>query len=119
MIAHAGLSNSYWAEAIATAAYIRNRSPSTAMKESTTPFERWYGKIPHVAHFRVFGCMAYSHIPDSDRTKLDMKAEKLRFVGYSSRSKGYRLYNEVTRQLVTRRDVIFNESRFWCYQEQS
>ena len=36
MIAHAGLSNSYWAEAIATAAYIRNRMPTTAIKENAT-----------------------------------------------------------------------------------
>ena len=33
MIAHAGLSNCYWAEAVATAAYVKNQIPSTASKE--------------------------------------------------------------------------------------
>jgi len=27
--------------------------------------------------------MAYAHIPDSERQKLDKKVKKLRFVGYS------------------------------------
>ena len=36
-----------------------------------------------VGHFKVFGCMAYAHIPDAQRQKLDKKSEKLWFVGYS------------------------------------
>ena len=32
MLSHAGLSNRYWAEAVATAAYIRNRTPTAAIK---------------------------------------------------------------------------------------
>ena len=57
MIAHAGVSNIFWAEAISTAAYVRNRLPTTALKENETPYERWYGKKPDVSHLRVFGCM--------------------------------------------------------------
>ena len=91
MLSHAGLSNRYWAEAVATAAYIRNRTPTAAFKEEQTPYERWYGKRPNVSHLKVFGCMAFAHIPDAQRQKLDKKSEKLRFVGYSIRSKGYRL----------------------------
>lgn len=67
MIAHAGLPNSYWAEAIATAAYIRNRMPTTAIKENVTPYEKWYGRKPIVTHLKVFGCVAYAHIPDMKR----------------------------------------------------
>ena len=35
--------------------------------------ERWYGRKPDVSHLRVFGCMAYAHVPDSERGKLDKK----------------------------------------------
>ena len=63
-------------------------------------------------HLRVFGCAAYAHIPDYNRRKLDGKAEKLRFVGYSKNPRGYRLYNEHTNKVVTRRDVTFDESNF-------
>ncbi len=52
------------------------------------------------------------HIPDAARQKLDKKAEKLRFIGYSKVSKGYRLINEKTKKVVIRHDVIFNETDF-------
>ena len=112
MIAHAGLSNIFWAEAISAAAYVRNRLPTTALKEGETPYERWYGRKPDVSHFRVFGCMAYAHVPDCERRKLDAKSKKMRFVGYSLTSKGYRLFDETNRKLYIRRDVEFNESDF-------
>ena len=79
MLSHAGLSNKYWAEAVATAAYIRNRIPTAAIKEEQTPYECWYGKRPNVSHLKVFECMAFAHIPDAQRQKLDKKSEKLQF----------------------------------------
>ena len=82
MIAHAELPDRYWAGAVATAAYVRNRTPTTAIKEGTTPYERWYGRKPNISHLKVFGCMAYAHVQDVQHQKLDKKAEKLRFVGY-------------------------------------
>ncbi len=64
MLKQAKLANSFWAEAVSTAAYIQNRMPTTAIKENTTPFERWYGRRPEVSHFRMFGCIVYAHVPD-------------------------------------------------------
>ena len=84
MISHAGLPDYYWAEAVATAAYLRNRVSTSAFHEKATPYERWYGRKPDLSHLKVFGCMAYAHIPDVKRTKLEKKAQKLRFVGYST-----------------------------------
>ena len=59
--------------------------------------------------------MAYAHVPDSERQKLDKKAVKLRFVGYAKMSKGYRLLDWKTEKIVTRRDVVFNETNF-CFE---
>ena len=95
MIAHASLPNEYWAEAVATAAYLRNRTTS-ALKEEKTPYEKWYKRKPDISHLKVFGCVSYARIPDCERRKLDKKAEKLRFVGYCKNSKGYRLLDEKT-----------------------
>ena len=111
-IGSVGLPSHYWAEAVATAAYIRNRTPTTAIKENKTPYEKWYGRKPRVSHLRVFGCVAYAHVPDSKRRKLDKKALKLRFVGYSRKSKGYRFFDERTQKILNRRDVTFNETEF-------
>ena len=36
-MAHAGVTNQYWAEAIA---YLRNRAPTSVIKEGKTPYER-------------------------------------------------------------------------------
>ncbi len=65
-----------------------------------------------MSHLRVFGCIAYAHISNSTRQKLDKKAEKLRFIGYSKASKGCRLINEKTKKVIVRRDVTFNEVDF-------
>ena len=83
-----------------------------ALKENKTPLEVWSGRKPNISHLKVFGCMAYAHVPESQRNKLDKKAVKLRFVGYSIQSKGYRLLDERTSKVYIRRDVIFNEHEF-------
>jgi len=66
-----------------------------------------------VDHFRVFGCIAYSHIPKENREKRDGKGEKCIFIGYSNESKGYCLYNPETKKMIVSRDVIFDEALKW------
>ena len=39
MMAHAGMTNQYWAEAIATVASRRNRAPTSVIKEGKTLYE--------------------------------------------------------------------------------
>ena len=112
MMAHAKLSDKYWAEAVACAAYLRNRTPTSALQGSRTPLEVWSGRKPDISHLRVFGCVAYAHVPDSQRQKLNKKAVKLRFVGYSTQSKGYRLIDERTSVIYTCRDVVFSKQDF-------
>ena len=64
MVAHAGLSKGFWAEAVNTANYLRNRSPCQTLKGHITPFEEWHGKKPDIAQLRTFGCIAYARVPD-------------------------------------------------------
>ena len=112
MMAQAGLSERYWAEAVATATYLRNRLPTRSLKDKT-PYEKWFDRKPDLSHVRVFGCVCYAYIPEvNKRGKLSSKAEKLRFIGYSLQTKGYRLFDERTSKFLVRRDVIFNESDF-------
>ena len=111
MLKGAGLSNEFWAEAVANAAYVRNRSPTSSL-ENITPFEAWWNKKPSVKHLRIFGCKAYSHIPNKFRQKLDNRVVKCIFLGYSTCSKAYRLWSLDKRSLLIRRNVIFDESSF-------
>ena len=74
-----------------------------------TPKEAWTGRKPIVDHFKIFGCIAYAHIPDEKRKKLDDKGEKYVFLGVSEVSKAYKLFNPLTKKIVTSRDVVFDE----------
>ncbi|MCO5570135.1 hypothetical protein L7F22_023852 [Adiantum nelumboides] len=103
------LPHKLWMEAVACAAHVLNRCPIRALK-TITPYEAWYDKKPSVSYLCVFGCLAYAHIPQQLRGKLDDKAVKCIFVGYSSGSKGYRLYNPATNKIFESRDVIFAET---------
>ncbi|MCO5572729.1 hypothetical protein L7F22_026488 [Adiantum nelumboides] len=106
MLKAKSLPHKLWMEAVACAAHVLNRCPTRALK-TITPYESWYDKRPSVSYLRVFGCLAYAHIPQQLRGKLDDKAIKCIFVGYSSGSKGYRLYNPATNKIFESRDVIF------------
>ena len=111
MLHHGGLPKRFWAEAVATVVYIRNRSPTSCLKEKT-PYEIWHGEKPNVNNLKVFGCNALVHVPDEKRSKLDKKSVECVFVGYPSGTKGYKLYNLETKQMIRSRDVIFMENSF-------
>uniref|UniRef100_A0AAG5DHX2 Uncharacterized protein n=1 Tax=Anopheles atroparvus TaxID=41427 RepID=A0AAG5DHX2_ANOAO len=107
MLRDAGMHKKYWAEAINTACYLQNRLPSAAVK--STPFEMWFGRKPEVKHLRLFGCSGYMMIPAAKRSKLDVKAVKMTFVGYSAEHKAYRMLDMSTGQIHISRDVRFIE----------
>ena len=74
--------NYYWAEALAIAIYIMNITPTTAM-HGVRPEEKFIGRKLDLSHLKVFGCIAYVHILNEKRTKLEPKVEKCMFIGYS------------------------------------
>ncbi|KAK9679591.1 GAG-pre-integrase domain [Popillia japonica] len=104
-----------------------------------TPFEAWTGRKPDLEHIRVFGSVAYTHVPDQRRSKLDVKSRKLILVGYDGESNNvpdqrrrrrskldvksrklilvgydgesnnYRLFDPVSKKITISRNVIFVE----------
>nr|GFC61754.1 retrovirus-related Pol polyprotein from transposon TNT 1-94 [Tanacetum cinerariifolium] len=92
---------------------------SSKSLDNKTPQEAWNGLKPTVSHPRVFGSIAYVRISSQRRLKLDDRCEKHVFVGYDKQSKGYKLYNPVTRKVVVSIDVEFDEegSWDWSFQE--
>ncbi|KAL0301338.1 UNVERIFIED_CONTAM: Retrovirus-related Pol polyprotein from transposon TNT 1-94 [Sesamum radiatum] len=52
------------------------------------------------------------------RHKLEEKTEKGIFLGYSTQSKGYRIYNLKTKKLIISRDVEFDEDAMWNWDEE-
>jgi hypothetical protein len=78
-----------------------------------TSEEKFTSKKLDVSHLRMFGCIAYVHVHDEKRSKLDPKAEKCIFIGYSLKQKGYRCFNSSTRKLQVNKDVVFDEMVSW------
>jgi hypothetical protein len=109
LLQDAGLPQKFWEDAIATACYIRNRAPIGP--GGKTPEEAFTGKKPYVGHFRVWGCLAYAHIPTERRYKLDATAVKCCFTGYHQSSRQYRLYDPVSRKVILSTAPTFKENR--------
>jgi hypothetical protein len=55
-----------------------------------TPKEDFTGRNLDIGHFRIFGCLTYSHVPSEKRMNLDTTIEKGILVGYNETSKAYR-----------------------------
>ena len=53
----------------------------------------------NVSHFRIFGCIAYAHVPKQLRKNIDDGSEKCIFLGYGEETKHYKLYNPITKRL--------------------
>ncbi|KAL4297286.1 hypothetical protein GQ457_12G021970 [Hibiscus cannabinus] len=103
-------------KAVATAVYLLNRLVTKAV-DGKTPFEAWSGSKPSMKHLRVFGSICYNHISANMRSKLDERAWRGIFVGYSSQSKGYQIYNLESKMIVVSRDVIFYEDSYWNWEK--
>ena len=112
MLAAKHFPNEYWGEAVTTVVYIMNRCPTKSVKKKV-PQESWIGMNHSVSHLKVFCCVAYAHIPDELRRKLDKKGQKCIFVGYSEDTKSYKLYDPVTKKVIINRDVQFVENESW------
>ncbi|GJX87625.1 retrovirus-related pol polyprotein from transposon TNT 1-94 [Tanacetum coccineum] len=110
MLATASLGKSFWAEAVNTACYVINRSPSTAV-ELKTPMEMWTGKPVNYSDLQIFGSPVYVMYNNQETTKLDPKSRKCLFLGYADGVKGYRLWDLTAHKVVVSRDVVFMEDK--------
>jgi hypothetical protein len=83
------VSKLFWADAILTATYLLNRMSSRILK-GKSPFEMFFpGKNPFSVRPKVFGCVCFVHNHSPNRDKLDPRAYKCIFLGYSHTWKEY------------------------------
>ena len=98
-----------WDEAVAHAAYLRNRVPTRALN-GKTPYEAWHGAKPNVSHLREFGCDVWVLDESKNRSKLDPKSKKMILVGFMDGSKSVRYYDARSRSIKVSRNVAFTET---------
>ena len=96
-----------WAEAAAFTVYSLNRVLCKA--SPLTPYETWHHRKPNLTHLRVFGSIAYVHIPKIERKKWDQKSLRCIFVGYSETQKAYRFWEPVSKSIKISINATFDE----------
>ncbi|UYV82668.1 hypothetical protein LAZ67_22000457, partial [Cordylochernes scorpioides] len=106
----ANLPQRFWAEAVNTAAYIKNKCYNSALKDKVSD-GLWLERNPSVRHLKAFNCLAYSHIPRERRRKLDHRACRCILVGYSTQTRGYRLWCPESQKVIETEHVRFDESK--------
>lgn len=82
--------------------------------EGKTPHEVLYGKRPDYNSLKSFGCLCFSSTLERERTKFDQRAYKCIFVGYPFETKGYKVLNLETGEILVSRNVVFHEDTFPC-----
>ncbi|GJW98672.1 integrase, catalytic region, zinc finger, CCHC-type containing protein [Tanacetum coccineum] len=98
----------FWAEAIATACFTQNRSLVIPRHEKT-PYHIINARKPSVKFFHIFGSLCYIIRDGENLDKMKEKGDACIFVGYSTQSKAYRVFNKRTRIIVETIHVNFDE----------
>ncbi|GKA42946.1 retrovirus-related pol polyprotein from transposon TNT 1-94 [Tanacetum coccineum] len=108
MLSAANVPLFFWAEAIATASFTQNHSLVIPRHEKT-PYHIINGRKPSVKFFYIFGSLCYIVRDGENLDKMKEKGDACIFVGYSTQSRAYRVFNKRTRVLVETIHVNFDE----------
>ena len=111
LLFQASLPVSFWGEAILTAAYLINRTPTKVLQDRT-PYELLHGETPSYEYIKVFGSSCYTHKRSRDKDKFGERSRRCIFVGYPFGKKGWKVYDLEREEFLVSRDVIFQEEEF-------
>nr|GEX09890.1 retrovirus-related Pol polyprotein from transposon TNT 1-94 [Tanacetum cinerariifolium] len=103
------LSKHFWTDAVTIACYTQNRS-IIVKRHDKNSYEIFREIIPYISYFHVFGCPVFIHNDKNHLGKFDAKADDGYFLGYSSVSKAFRVYNIRRQQIEETCHVTFDES---------
>nr|GEV16700.1 hypothetical protein [Tanacetum cinerariifolium] len=98
----------FWAEAIATVCFTQNRS-LVILRHEKTPYRIINDRKPSVKFFHIFGSLCYIVRDGKNLDKMKEKGYACIFVGYSTYSRAYRMFNKRTRVIAETIHVNFDE----------
>nr|GEX41780.1 retrovirus-related Pol polyprotein from transposon TNT 1-94 [Tanacetum cinerariifolium] len=98
----------FWAKAIVTVCFTQNRSLVIPRHEKT-PYHIINNRKPSVKFFHIFGYLCYIIRDGENLDKIKEKGDACIFVGYSTQSRAYRVFNKRTRVIVESIHVNFDE----------
>ncbi|GJV43297.1 retrovirus-related pol polyprotein from transposon TNT 1-94 [Tanacetum coccineum] len=93
---------------VATACYTQNRSIIIST-HGKTAYHIINDRKPSIKHLHIFGCICYITRDGENLDKMKEKGDPCVMVGYSTQSKGYRVYNKRTRLIVESIHIKFDE----------
>ena len=102
------LSTSFWAEAVATSVYVKNRLSAKPLGD-LSPEEAWSGTKPDVSHLKVFGCKAFVFVDKQKRHKWDSTSRECIFIGYQDTVRNYKFYDPKRRCILISPHAKFDE----------
>ncbi|CAJ2656182.1 unnamed protein product [Trifolium pratense] len=106
--------NYLWGEAVLTAAYLINRVPSKVLNFKTPIhiFKECFpnDRVSNDLTLKIFGCTAFVH-EHKNISKLEPRAIKCVFVGYSPTQKGYKCFDPKNQKMFVTMDVTFFENK--------
>ena len=76
-----------------------------------TPYELWRGKKPVVKYFKIFGSDCYILRDRENLENFDAKSDKGIFLGYSTTSKAYRVYNLKNKIVMESTNVVIHDEQ--------
>ena len=105
-----------WGEAVNVVCHTVNRvyfRPGT----KKTPYELWKERKSNVKYFRIFGSTCFIFKDRENVGKFDSQSDEGIFLGYSSTSKAYRVYNKRTIKVIETMNVVIDKSSDSSFEE--
>ncbi|GJY38953.1 retrovirus-related pol polyprotein from transposon TNT 1-94 [Tanacetum coccineum] len=118
MLSASKLPLSFWGEAVATACYTQNWSIIIST-HGKMAYHIINDRKPLIKHLHIFGCICYITRDGENLDKMKEKGDPCVMVGYSTQSKGYRVYNKRTRLIVESIHIKFDEIKEMMFEHSS
>ena len=105
----------FWQFDTADAMHLINHLSSSYLN-NLSPYEVLFDNMLFLSDLKVFGCLAYASTLISHRIKLNLRAKKCIFLGYSYETKGFLLFDIISRNTFLSRNVGFYKDIFtYCH----
>lgn len=103
---HKNVSEEFWRDFIATAAYVRTLFTIQLLSKHKNPFHLWYGTAPIVSDMRLFGSKFWYKHNTLKKKSLGSVTRKAIMIGYATKT-AYMLWNQINSKncFIVRRHI--------------
>lgn len=111
MAVEVGLLLPLWTDVVNTSCYTQNRSIIVKLLGKTS-YEMLKGRKPNISYYHVFGCVSYILSQKYQCSKFEETTDEGFFLGYSNRSKAYKVLN-INYQIIEESIHIMFDDKYY------